>query len=238
MDSAGTGSPPRLYAWLVHAFTASGAVLAFLALAAIEARDWRLALIWLAVALAVDGLDGTLARWAHVKTALPRIDGAALDLVVDYLNYVLVPAMFIWRAQLVPEPLALLLCALILVSALYNFARADMKTDDHYFRGFPALWNLVAFYLYVAQIGPAAGAVIVFLLAAMTVAPVHVVHPFRVRDHGAWLPLLALAWAAASGALLWPDWSEAARSGLLAVSLAAAAVLVALGLLRTLRGSR
>jgi phosphatidylcholine synthase len=225
-------------AWLVHLFTASGVVLAFLALEAIWSGQWRLALLWLLAALAVDGVDGTLARWARVKAHAPRIDGEAFDLIVDYLNYVFVPAIFIVRAGLVPEALALPLAAAILLSSVYVFVRRDMKTPDNYFRGFPALWNVVALYLYVAQPGAAAGAAIVALLAILSFAPIRFVHPFRVADHQPWLRILALVWAAATLALLWPGWrAELARLALY-LSCAAAAVLLGLSLIRTLRGDR
>lgn len=232
------GGPAVLLGWSVHLLTASGTVFALLALAAIVEEDWRLALLWLLAALAVDGIDGTLARWTRVKQVVPRIDGAVLDLVVDYLNYVFVPALLIWRAGLVPADWALPLAAAILLSALYVFARADMKTEDSYFRGFPALWNVVALYLYAAGFGPEAGAAIVLLLVLMSFAPVHFVHPFRVRDYGAWLPALAIVWAASSAPLLWPDWSPAVRAALLWTSAGSAVALIALGLLRTLRGPR
>jgi phosphatidylcholine synthase len=223
------------FAWLVHAFTASGAVIAFLALVAIEQGQMRLALLWLVVALAVDGIDGSLARWADVKREAGRIDGETLDLIVDYLTYVFVPAVFIWRGQLVPWPAAAF-AALILVSALYNFTRRDLKTNDNYFRGFPALWHVVALYLFVGQPGQRVGAAVVCAFAPMTFAPVHFVHPFRVRDYGRWLPALATIWAAASAALLWPGWSGEMLRVLLVLSLLMAAVLLALGLLRTARG--
>jgi phosphatidylcholine synthase len=225
-------------AWLVHAFSASGAVLALLALSAIDRGELRTALLWLALALAVDGVDGTMARMARVKELVPRIDGATLDLVIDYLNYVFVPTLFIWQAGLVPAALAVPLGALIQLSSLYVFARSDMKTEDNYFRGFPALWNVVAVYLFVAQPGPAAGAGIVFALALSSFAPIHFVHPFRVRDFGRWLPLLAVAWAGATAAMLWPGWSPAAEAAWFWISAVTAIALLGLGLLRTLRGSR
>ncbi len=232
-------SPAKvLMAWLVHILTASGTVLALLALAAIVDENWRLALLWLLAALAIDGVDGTLARLARVKERVPRIDGATLDLVVDYLNYVFVPTLFIWRAGLVPASLAPALAAAILLSSLYVFARADMKTEDDYFRGFPALWNVVALYLFAVRPGPEAGAAIVALLAMMSFAPVHFVHPFRVRDYGLWLPSLAILWAASSAPLLWPDWSPPMRAALTWCSAVSALLLVALGLLRSLRGPR
>ncbi|TMJ16203.1 MAG: phosphatidylcholine/phosphatidylserine synthase [Alphaproteobacteria bacterium] len=228
----------RAAAWAVHAFTGSGVVLAMLALLAVERGAWTAALAWLGVALIVDGVDGSFARAAKVKERAGRIDGDALDLIIDYLSYVFVPALFIWRAGLVPPEFGLWLVAAILVSALYCFARRDMKTADNYFRGFPALWNVVALYLFVAGIAPAYGAAIVALLAVMTFAPVHFVHPFRVRDYGNWLPALAILWAAATAALLWPGWDEGVRLGLFWVSSASAAILIGLGLLRTARGPR
>jgi phosphatidylcholine synthase len=229
---------PAWLAWMAHAFTASGAVIAFLALMAVEAERWRVALLWLVAALVVDGIDGSLARWADVARRAPRIDGETLDLIIDYLTYVFVPTVFLWRAQLIPPAAAPWLAALILVSALYNFTRRDLKTEDNYFRGFPSLWHVAALYLFVGRPGPLAGAATVCVLALMTFAPVHFVHPFRVRDYGRWLPALAALWAAATAALLWPGWSDAVLSVLLIVSLATGALLVGLGLVRTFRGRR
>ncbi|MGA9582841.1 MAG: CDP-alcohol phosphatidyltransferase family protein [Allosphingosinicella sp.] len=225
-------------AWLVHLFTASGVVLAFLALEAIARDEWRLALIWLLAALAVDGVDGTLARWARVKEHVARIDGEAFDLIVDYLNYVFVPAIFIVRAGLVPEALSLPLAAAILLSSVYVFVRRDMKTPDNYFRGFPALWNVVALYLFVAQPGAAIGAAVVAILAISSFAPIRFVHPFRVSDFQPWLRIVALFWAVATLALLWPGWGPDPARLWLWASYASAAVLLAMGLIRTLRGDR
>ena len=228
----------RLLAYLVHAFTATGAVFAFLALLAIAEDNWRQALLWLAAALAVDGFDGTLARRAHVKTHAERIDGEVLDLIIDYLNYVFVPTVLIWQAGLVPPALAPWLASAILISALYNFARRDMKTEDNYFRGFPALWNVVAFYLFVTRPGPEAGAVIVLALAALTFTSVTFVHPFRVRDYGAFLPTLAFAWAAATLVLLWPGLAGEWRLALTWTSAVLGLSLIGLGFLRAVRGPR
>jgi phosphatidylcholine synthase len=225
-------------AWLVHLFTATGVVIAYLALAAVMRGEFREALMWLILGLVIDGVDGSLARWARVKERAPRIDGDTLDLIIDYLTYVFVPAVLIVRAGLVPEALAPWLAGLILVSALYDFTRRDLKTTDNYFRGFPALWNLVAFYLLIGEADPGVGMIVVVALAALTFAPVHFVHPFRVTDYGKWLPALAALWAAATAALLWPDWGADVQRALLAVSLATAGILFALGLLRTFRGPR
>ena len=230
----GKGAAAR--AWLVHLFTASGAVLAILALAAAEAGEPRRALLFLFAALVVDGVDGTLARRYRVAEALPRIHGETLDLIIDYLTYVFVPTMIIWHGGLLPPSLAAPLAAAIQLSSLYVFARADMKTEDGYFRGFPALWNLVAFYLVMAAPGQAAGAVIVILLVLLTFAPIHFVHPFRARDFGPWPAIVASVWLVASLALLWPDWSDPLRRAWLWTSIATAVAIVGFGLLRSIRG--
>jgi phosphatidylcholine synthase len=231
------GADGRIAAWAIHALTAAGAVLALLALAAVESGRAREALVWLLAALVIDGVDGTLARHARVSERLPRIDGPALDLVVDYLTYVFVPAWFLWRLGAFPPPVALPLAALILLSALYTFARRDMKTSDGYFRGFPALWNVVALYLYVAALPPWLAAAVAIVLIVMTFAPVHVVHPFRVRDFGVGPPAAASLWGLATLSLLLPL-DDRSRDLALGGSLAAAAVLVAMGLVRTVRGAR
>ena len=223
-------------AWGVHLLTAGGAALALLAIDAVFRDSFREALLWLLAALAVDGVDGALARKANVAERTPRIDGAALDLVIDYLTYVVIPALVIWRMGILPESLALPFTALILMSSLYVFARRDMKTDDGYFRGFPALWNVVALYFVVAPPGPAMAAAIVVILVVLTFTPVHVVHPFRARGYGFWLPAAALLWAASSAALLLPGLGNAPSAALLAASLATAAALIGIGLRRTLRG--
>lgn len=223
-------------AWAVHLFTATGAALALLAIDAVFRNAFREALLWLMAALVVDGIDGTLARRAKVKERIPRIDGDALDLVIDYLTFVVIPALIIWRADTLPAAAALPLTAAILMSSLYVFARRDMKTDDGFFRGFPALWNVVALYFVVAAPAPAIAALIVAALVGLTFARVHVVHPFRARRYRAWLPATTLLWTASSAALLMPGLAPNLELALLATSLATAALIVGVGLLRSVRG--
>jgi phosphatidylcholine synthase len=223
--------------WGIHALTASGAVLAFLAFASIEGGRWREALLWLLAALAIDGVDGTLARKRRVAERLPRIDGSALDLVVDYLTYVFVPAWFLWRIGAFPRAVALPVIVLILLSSLYTFARRDMKTEDGYFRGFPALWNVVALYIYFAAPSACLAATIALVLVVLTFAPVHTVHPLRVQDYGRALPGITAVWVL-STLSLFLALDGTARTAAVAVSLVSAAILVGLGFLRTLRERR
>jgi phosphatidylcholine synthase len=237
-DNPSTTVSQRLGAWSVHLFTASGAVLALLALLAVERRAFEEALLWLFAALVVDGIDGTFARAARVKERAPQLDGDILDLVIDYLTYVFVPTLFMMRAGLIPEALALPLGALIQLSSLYVFARRDMKTADGYFQGFPALWNVIALYLYAIAVTPTVGAAVVVLFAMMSFAPIQVVHPFRVRDFGRWLPLIAVLWGVTTLLLLMPGLADPLRKALLIASVTASLVLVALGLWRTARGPK
>lgn len=231
-------SRSKLLAWLVHLFTASGVLFALLSIQAIHQERWSAALLWLLVALAVDGIDGTLARATRVKTVLPRIDGDILDLVIDYLNFVLVPTLFMWRAGLLPPGWEFPLAAAIQLSSLYVFARRDMKTDDGYFRGFPGLWNVVAVYVFITTPGALVAAITIVALVAATFAPIHFVHPFRVTDYGRWLLAIAALWAVSTAALLIPGLGPAVTTPLLVTSLVTAALLVGLGLLRSLKGPR
>lgn len=228
--------PPAAAAWAVHAFTASGVVIALLALLAVERGDFLAALLWLMLGLAIDAVDGSLARWARVKEQAARIDGDTLDLIIDYLTYVFVPAILILRSGVLPDTLAPWLAALILVSALYNFTRRDLKTEDNYFRGFPANWNVIAFYFFVTEPNAGVAVTVIVLLAAATFAPIHFVHPFRVRDYGRFLPILSLFWATATGLLLWRDLDPDIWRILMLFSLVSAAILVGLGLWRSFRG--
>lgn len=225
-------------AWGVHLFTASGVVLAFLALSAIERGEQSTALLWLLAAIVVDGLDGTMARAARVKQQLPRINGDVLDLVIDYLTYVFLPAVFVWHGGFLPESLAGALTALVLVSSLYVFARSDMKTEDGYFCGFPALWIGIAFFFFVLQPSETVAAVTVALLVAATFAPIHVIHPFRAKDYGALPIVLTALGATASVALLFQDWHPTIRALLVGMSVGSAAALLVLGLARTVRGPK
>jgi phosphatidylcholine synthase len=167
-------------AFAVHIFTATGVALGFAALMAATQQRWTLMFWLLSVALLVDGIDGPIARKVRVADVLPRWSGDVLDLVVDFVTYVFVPAYAIAASGLLPDILALPAGIIIVMTGAIYFADRDMKTADQFFRGFPGLWNAVAFYLFVLKPGPwlAAGAII--LLAALTFAPFKFLHPFRV----------------------------------------------------------
>ena len=167
-------------AFAVHVFTACGAACALLALLAAVRAQWPLMFLWLGVALVIDGIDGTFARRLRVAAVLPRWSGDVLDLVVDILNYVFVPAYAVTASGLLPASVATPLGLVIVVSGSLYFADRAMKTPDYYFRGFPALWNVAAFYLFLLKPAPWLGAATIAALAALTFVPCHVVHPVRI----------------------------------------------------------
>ncbi|HEY2244061.1 MAG: phosphatidylcholine synthase [Xanthobacteraceae bacterium] len=182
-------------AFAVHVFTACGAGCALLALTAAVNGQWAVMFVWLGIALGIDGIDGTFARRLQVAKLLPRWSGDVLDLVVDILNYVFVPAYALAASGLLPKPAAVPLGLLIVVSGALYFADRLMKTSDYYFRGFPALWNVAAFYLFILKPEPWAGAAAIVALAVLTFVPFHVVHPLRIAHLRGVTTVALAAWA-------------------------------------------
>ncbi len=167
-------------AFAVHIFTATGAALGFAALVAAARGEWALMFQCLGAALFVDGVDGTMARRLNVAELLPRWSGDVLDLVVDFVTYVFVPAYAITVSGLLPPLLAVPAGIVVVVTGALYFADRNMKTEDNYFRGFPTLWNAVAFYLFLLKPQPWLAASAVGALAVLTFVPFKFVHPFRV----------------------------------------------------------
>lgn len=190
-----------LRAFAVHVFTACGAALALLAMILATGGHWAGMFFCLGMALVIDGLDGPLAREFKTADVLPRWSGETLDLVVDFTTYVFVPAYAIAASGQLPNALAIPAGIVVVVTGALYFADRQMKTADNYFRGFPALWNLAAFYLYLLEPPPWLSAVMVAALAALSFAPIKFVHPLRVRRLrainlalvGAWTVLAAVA---------------------------------------------
>ncbi len=164
----------------VHLFTASGGAVAVLALYAAIERDFAACFAWLGLALFIDGVDGTLARAAKVHVTAANIDGAVLDLVIDFLTYVLVPVVALWRSDLMPTVVSFWIGLVVTIASALYFADVRMKTDDLWFRGFPSTWNIVVLYLFCLRLPWIVNAVILLAAAAMMFAPVAFIHPLRV----------------------------------------------------------
>lgn len=185
----------RVRAFTVHVFTAMGAALALLALILATGGHWAGMFFCLGMALVVDGLDGPMARAFEVEKLLPRWSGNTLDLVVDFTTYVFVPAFAIAASGLLPHVLAIPAGIVVVITGALYFADRDMRTSDNYFRGFPAVWNLAAFYLYLLEPPEWAAAISIVVFAGLSFAPIKFLHPLRVQR---WRPIniaFLTAWA-------------------------------------------
>jgi phosphatidylcholine synthase len=181
----------RAAAFSVHVFTALGAGVALMALLEAVREHWAAMFWWLAVALVIDGVDGPIARRLDVVRLQPNWSGDVLDLVVDFVTYVFVPAYAITASGLLLPLAAPLLGAGIAVSGALYFSDRRMKAEDNHFRGFPGLWNIAAFYLFLLHLPPALSSLGIAVLIGLTFAPFHVIHPVRVVRLR-WLTLLLI----------------------------------------------
>src|SRR4051812_25394138 len=211
----------RLAAFSVHIFTALGAGVALIALLEAVRQHWAAMFGWLGLALVIDGVDGPMARRLDVMRVQPDWSGEVLDLVVDFVTYVFVPAYAIAASGLLlPYTSQLLGAGVVVTSALY-FADRRMKTPDNHFRGFPALWNAAAFYLFLLRPAPLLASLGTAGLIALTFVPLHVIHPVRVaRLRGVNLALMAI-WAMLAIYALMRDFDVGApvTAGLCAIAL-------------------
>lgn len=232
-DPAATKRDVRL-AWAIHALTASGVLLGAAGLEAVVRGHPRTAIVYLIAAMIVDGIDGPIARAARVQDALPGMDGNILDLVVDYLTCVVLPVAFMAYFHAFPSGWTVILCAAILFTAVLWFARTELMTEDHWFRGFPAIWNLVAPTFFLLRSPQWVNIVVTIALCVLTLTDVKFVHPMQVRHRrvvnitvtALWL--IAMLWQT----LAWPT----EILPLQVVLLAAPAWFAIITIERTLRG--
>ena len=191
----------RAAGWALHLYTASGTVLALLALAAAIEGDTVRALWILLAALIIDGTDGMLARRLRVKETIPGFDGARLDDIVDYITYAFVPVVLLWIGDYLPAGAwGAVLAAVPLLASSFQFCRTNAKTEDHYFLGFPSYWNVVAFYAVVLDLQPAVTATVLVTCAVLVFVPITYIYPSRTTTlralnltlAGLWLALYAV----------------------------------------------
>ena len=171
---------PQARAFSVHLLTASGSFLAFLSLVAASEERWTAMFWWLGLALFVDGIDGPIARKLEVKEILPTWSGDMLDNIIDYVTYVLIPAFALYQRGFMGEGLSFLSAAIIVVSSAIYYADTGMKTKENFFKGFPVVWNMIVFTLFVIQPGEYVSFAVVVIAGIMTFLPVNFLHPVRV----------------------------------------------------------
>lgn len=181
-------------AWAVHFFTASGAVAGLMAIIAVADERWRMAFVWMGATLLIDSIDGFLARRCNVKQVLPHFDGALLDNIVDYFTYVIVPAFFLYQANVVPLGFRLLSALLITVASSYQFCQSDAKTDDHYFKGFPSYWNVAVLYLFLFEWPAWINLAIILVLTVAVFVPLKYLYPSRTRTFRPLTLLFTFVW--------------------------------------------
>ncbi len=202
-EASGPSGGLRAWGWALHLYTASGTVLALLAVVAAVDGDVTRALWILLAALVIDGTDGMLARRLRVKETIPEFDGARLDDIVDYITYVCVPVVLLWPGGSLPAGAGgAVLAAVPLLASSYQFCRADAKTEDHFFLGFPSYWNVVAFYVVVLDLPAVVTAVIVVVCAVLVFVPVKYVYPSRTNAFRALNLGLAVVWVALCAVIL------------------------------------
>lgn len=171
----------KLIAWSVHAFTASGAIVGLFALVAISHQQWQLAIGWLFLALLIDALDGTLSRAAEVQRVLPDFDGRMLDYVIDWVTFVIAPTLLLYESNLLPETARLACVTAILLASIYHYGNLKAITADHYFRGLPAPWNTVVFYLFILGLDAWWNVSIVAVACVLHFVPIKFIYPTRTR---------------------------------------------------------
>lgn len=196
---------PRLQALLVHLFTATGAVWAMLAMLEAVQEDWNMMFLWLVVALIVDGIDGPLARRYDVKTRMPIFDGVLLDLIIDYLTYVFVPAYALFASGLLPGWWGWIAIFIITFTSALYFADTRMKTKDYSFSGFPSCWNMVVLVLFALKPDFWVSLSLVTALAIVMFLPIKFVHPVRTQRWRTVTLPMAAAWVFFAG---WAAWVE------------------------------
>lgn len=235
MDTSAPGA--RIAGWLVHAFTTTGVVLALL-MVHLSYEGRVEAVLWLfLISMVVDGTDGFLARHFRVKTVVPSVDGALLDNIVDYITYAFAPMILLWSCGFLPDgPAGGVVAAIPLVASCYQFCRADAKTDDHFFLGFPSYWNIAAFYVVVLDLGVAATVGLLMALAVLVFVPVKYVYPSRTADLWWFNMTMATLWLALFGLITaqLPD----PHPALVVLSLAYPAVYLVESLWLTARSAR
>ena len=171
-------------AWGVHLFTSTGLVFAFLALLCVEREQWNQAFLWLFLCFVIDSLDGTLARKVGVQELLPNIDGKAIDFVIDFAAYAIIPIYFFYNAKMAPEAYILPLSILMLLSSALYYGKKEMVVDGQYFLGFPVLWNIAVFYMFFIfgnQLW--VNTVLVVMLSIMHFVPIRFAYPSRARAY-------------------------------------------------------
>ena len=228
---------PVAKGWIVHSFTALGALCGMFGLMAVSDRNFKIAILWLAIAMVVDGLDGLAARKYEVKTHVPRIDGYTLDLIIDFVTCIVIPVLFMLRTNMLPaSPIGPIVASFVMLMSALWMSRTDQMTADHFFNGFPCEWNMIVPTLYLLNMKPWPTAIACILLALTQLTNWKFLHPMQVRWMRPATITVTVVWLATVLLMTadWPEHNEAGKYILVACPL----YIVGLGVWRTLTGPR
>ena len=184
----------KIIALFTHFLTGFGALAGFFALISVINNSQSTAFLWLGLAFLIDSIDGTLARKFNVKKNFPNIDGKMLDSIIDFFNYVIVPAITIYWFKLVPDNLLIFIPSILILVSIYSYVNLNVMTSDHYYNGFPAIWNVVVLYFYIFGTSQITNLVILIFLLILKFSPLKCIHPLRVKKFKSLSILFTIFW--------------------------------------------
>ena len=184
----------RLMGILVHLLTGFGIVAGFFALIAVMNNNQKEAFLWLGLAFLLDSIDGTLARKFNVKKNLPNIDGKMLDSIIDFFNYVIIPSIMIYWFRYVPDQFILLIPAILIFISIFSYVNLNILTNDNYYNGFPAIWNVIVLYFYIFGTSQNINLIFLIVLIFLKFSPLKCIHPLRVKKFKSLSIFFAFIW--------------------------------------------
>ena len=187
---------------LVHLFTGFGIIAGYFALIAVINNNQKEAFLWLGLAFLIDSVDGTLARKFNVKKNLPNIDGKMLDSIIDFFNYVIIPSIMIYWFRYVPDQFSVLIPAILIFISIYSYVNLNILTNDNYYNGFPAIWNVIVLYFYIFGTSQNVNIILLTLLIFLKFSPLKCIHPLRVKRFKNLSIIFAIIWFLTSALLI------------------------------------
>ena len=187
---------------LVHLLTGFGIIAGYFALIAVMNNNQKEAFLWLGLAFLIDSIDGTLARKFNVKKNLPNIDGKMLDSIIDFFNYVIIPSIMIYWFRYVPDQFAVLIPAILIFISIYSYVNLNILTNDNYYNGFPAIWNVIVLYFYIFGTSQNVNLILLTLLIFLKFSPLKCIHPLRVKRFKNLSIIFAIIWFLTSALLI------------------------------------
>ena len=191
-----------LLAWSVHLFTCSGLIAGFLSLICIFKNDQTSAFLLLGLALLIDAVDGTLARKFKVSVFAKNIDGKMLDSVIDFFNYIIIPSIMIYWFKIVPTPFEIVVPSIILIISAISYSNNNLMTSDNFYKGFPCIWNILVFYLYLFDLSQTYNLFLISACILLKFIPIKFIHPLGASKYRRYSAIFMILWFIASFKIL------------------------------------